>query len=99
MFHSKCCGGKGGVCVGAMIGKVLLIVGGLNWGLIGVGMLFGNTDSWNLVEMIFGSVPYLVGIIYVLVGLAAIMKLFRCPCKKCKDACASCCVEEENKKM
>ncbi|MGD9109897.1 MAG: DUF378 domain-containing protein [Phycisphaerales bacterium] len=47
------------------VGFVLLIVGGLNWGLVG---LF----NFNLVTAIFGKVPVLERIIYVLVGLSAI---------------------------
>ncbi|MDD3925278.1 MAG: DUF378 domain-containing protein [bacterium] len=44
---------------------VLLIIGGLNWGLIGA---FG----FNLVAAIFGDMTALSRIIYVLVGLSAI---------------------------
>jgi uncharacterized protein len=44
---------------------VLVIVGGLNWGLVG---LF----NFNLVTFIFGSVPILERLIYILVGIAAI---------------------------
>lgn len=44
---------------------VLLIIGGLNWGLIG---LF----DFNLVSAIFGEGTVLSRIIYILVGLAAI---------------------------
>ena len=43
----------------------LLIIGGLNWLLVG---LF----DYNLVNAIFGSVSVIERIIYVLVGLAAI---------------------------
>lgn len=43
---------------------VLLIVGGLNWGLIG---LF----DWNLVAAIFGTDTAISNIVYVLVGLSA----------------------------
>ncbi|MFZ1019746.1 MAG: DUF378 domain-containing protein [Minisyncoccia bacterium] len=84
--------------------KVLLIIGGLNWGLVGLGMLVGNSlDAWNVVHMIFGSMPALEGIVYILVGLAALMKIFGCHCKKCKEACAACKAEgapgEMEKKM
>ena len=44
---------------------VLLVVGGLNWGLVG----FANFD---LVASIFGSGAWLSRIVYVLVGLSAI---------------------------
>jgi hypothetical protein len=44
---------------------VLVIVGGLNWGLMG---LFG----FNLVQQLFGAVAMLEKTVYVLVGLAAV---------------------------
>lgn len=47
-----------------MIALWLLIIGGLNWGLVSLG--------WNLVEMIFGAWPMLVTLVYALVGLSAI---------------------------
>ena len=72
----------------AKVAKVLLIVGGLNWGLVGVGML--TSHNWNLVNMIFGSMPTLEAVVYVLVGVSAVVKLFGCRCAKCKAACASC---------
>ncbi len=75
------CGGK--MCMPMMIGKVLLIIGGLNWGIVGLGMVMGKGMDWNVVHMIFGSMPILEGIIYLLVGVAAIMKLVGCRCKTC----------------
>ena len=48
---------------------VLVIVGGLNWGLVG---LFG----FNLVKAIFGAVPVLENIIYVIVGLSALYLIY-----------------------
>lgn len=94
MCNGKCCGG----CVCSKVGKILLIVGGLNWGLVGIGMLM--TQDWNVVKMIFGSIPILEAIIYVLVGVAAVMKIFGCRCKKCVDMHANCCgVEKMEGKM
>lgn len=43
---------------------VLVIVGGLNWGLVG---LFG----FDLVATIFGNMSLLARIVYTLVGVAA----------------------------
>lgn len=86
MHNAKCCGFMG------MISKILLIVGGLNWGLIGVGTLINF--NLNLVNMIFGGVPILEAVIYILVGIAAVLKIFSCGCAKCKtstEACGSCC--------
>lgn len=78
-------------CVVRKVRKILLIVGGLNWGLVGLGMLFNVEESWNIVHMLLGQVPVVEAVVYVLVGLAALMKIFGCQCKKCKEACASCC--------
>lgn len=51
------------------IALVLLVVGGLNWGLVG---LF----SFDLVEAILGSIPVLQRIVYVLVGLSAVYTIY-----------------------
>jgi hypothetical protein len=84
---------KGG-CVGSIIAKVLVIIGGVNWGLVGVGMLLGQSaNSFNVVNLLLGSVPTIEAIVYVLVGVAAIMTIFGCKCGKCKDSC--CAVEEK----
>jgi uncharacterized membrane protein YuzA (DUF378 family) len=58
----------------SQIARWLLIVGGLNWGLVGLGMLFGNS-SWNVVNMLLGSIPMLEAVVYVLVGVAAVMMI------------------------
>ena len=47
---------------------LLLIIGGLNWGLVG---LFG----FDLVATIFGEMSVLSRIVYVLVGLSAIVQI------------------------
>ncbi len=47
------------------IALILVIVGGLNWGLVGI---FG----FDLVAAIFGGMSIISRIIYTLVGLAAI---------------------------
>lgn len=61
------------------IAFVLLVVGGLNWGLVG---LF----DWNLVNAVFGSVAWLEQLVYILVGLSALWLLFehKKACKMCK---------------
>lgn len=51
------------------IALILTIIGGINWGLIGIANL-------NLVELIFGFAPILVTIIYILVGLAACYTIY-----------------------
>ena len=52
-----------------IIAAVLLVIGGLNWGLVG---LFG----FNLVEFIFGFMSPASRIVYALVGLAALYEVF-----------------------
>ena len=78
---------KGG-CVVHRICKVLVMIGGLNWGLVGIGMLM-NSDL-NVIHLILVSMPTVEAVVYVLVGVAAVMKIFGCKCKKCMEACASC---------
>lgn len=51
-----------------LIAVILLMVGGLNWGLIG---LFG----FDLVASIFGEMSGFSRFIYVLVGLSAVYKI------------------------
>ena len=80
----------GGGCMWSKIGKLLLAVGGLNWGLVGVGMLMGS--DLNVVNMLLGSMPTVEAVVYVLVGLAAVLYIVGCKCKKCKAACATCAV-------
>ena len=52
----------------------LVVVGALNWGLVGIGNFLGG--NWNLVTMVFGSIPVIESLIYVLVGLAAVYELY-----------------------
>ena len=54
------------------IGILLIIVGGLNWGLVG---LF----NFNLVEAIFGGFTILARLVYILVAIAAVYMLIRSP--------------------
>jgi uncharacterized membrane protein YuzA (DUF378 family) len=51
------------------IALVLVIVGGLNWGLVG---LF----QFDLVDFILGAVPVLQRIVYVLVGVGALWLIY-----------------------
>lgn len=51
-----------------IITLVLVIVGGLNWGLVG---LF----SFDLVAAIFGAGSLLARLVYILVGLSAVWQL------------------------
>lgn len=51
------------------IAMVLLIIGGINWGLVGLFKL-------DLVAALFNNVPVLRDIIYTLVGLAALYAVY-----------------------
>jgi uncharacterized membrane protein YuzA (DUF378 family) len=74
----------------------LVIIGGLNWGVYGV------SGGYNLVEIIFGSLPKIESIVYVLVGLSALFMLLKqhkaccCSCQTCDsgDHCKECCSTE-----
>ncbi|HLD63679.1 MAG TPA: DUF378 domain-containing protein [Candidatus Peribacteraceae bacterium] len=68
----------------------LLIIGALNWGLTGLGELMGR--NLNLVNLILGGVPTVEAIVYLLVGAAALAKLFyHCKCGgSCCDDCGDC---------
>lgn len=58
------------------IAKVLTIVGGLNWGLVGVTNLFGS--HFDLVEWIgytLLNAPEVSYVLYTIVGLAALVVL------------------------
>ena len=54
-----------------IISIILVIVGGLNWGLVG---LF----NFDLVAAIFGAMSSVSKIVYVLVGLAAVYIVLIC---------------------
>ena len=55
-----------------MLGKVayaLVIIGGLNWGLVGL-------LDYNLVDMLFGVASGVSRVVYSLVGLSALWMIF-----------------------
>ncbi len=60
-----------------IIAWILLVIGGLNWLLVGLG-------GWNVVEMVLGM-GVLTKIVYILVGLSAIVSIFthKKDCKAC----------------
>ncbi|MBN2127297.1 MAG: DUF378 domain-containing protein [Candidatus Diapherotrites archaeon] len=52
-----------------LIALILVVIGGLNWGLVGL-------LEMDLVQMLLGSIPLLAKIVYVLVGLSALYLLY-----------------------
>lgn len=54
----------------------LVWIGAINWGLIGA-------LNFNLVSSLLGTWPTVERIVYILVGLAAVMMLLKGKCKMC----------------
>ena len=75
-------------CGPAKIAWILVLIGAINWGLIGLGYFF--SANWNLVNLIFGRLMWLEALVYLLVGIAGVIVIFGCRCKRCKEGCASC---------
>ena len=57
-----------------MIGMVLVIVGAINWGLVGLGGFMGS--NLNLVHMLLGRWPQVEWVVYILVGLSGLWALW-----------------------
>jgi uncharacterized membrane protein YuzA (DUF378 family) len=51
-----------------IVAMILLLIGGLNWGLIG---LF----QWNFIASVFGFTSVLTRTLYTLAGLAAVYRI------------------------
>lgn len=48
---------------------ILVLIGALNWGIYGI-------SDHNIVQMIFGQVPWLLKVIYIVVGLAGLWSIY-----------------------
>ena len=72
MMQGKC-------CVVCKLFGLLVIVGAINWGLVGA-------FHFDLVVRLLGSVPHAVRIVYIVIGVAGLMKVASCfklcPCQK-----------------
>lgn len=66
------------------IAFILVVIGALNWGLVGI------NPGWNLVSLLLGSWPMVVSVVYILVGLSALVLLFthKKDCKACETSAA-----------
>lgn len=62
---------------------ILAVVGALNWGLVGLGNFMGA--NWNVVEMLLGNWEMLLNLVYVLVGVSALVLIFthKRDCRAC----------------
>jgi len=49
---------------------VLVVVGAISWGLVGL-------VDWNLIDAIFGTVEWLIQLVYVLIGLSGLWILYK----------------------
>jgi uncharacterized membrane protein YuzA (DUF378 family) len=69
----------------ATISCILLTIGGLNWGLEGLGGFIGQ--NLNLVNLLVGQWPMVEWIVYLLVGVSAIVHAVYCMkgYEKCKQ--------------
>lgn len=62
------------------IAYILVVIGALNWGLVGLSSFSAVSYNWDLVALIFGSWPAVAAIVYLLVALSGIwvlVKLFK----------------------
>lgn len=66
-----------------LVAWILLVIGGLNWLLVGLGGFMGA--DWNVVAMILGSMPQVESLVYVLVGLSAVYEVVthKTNCRNC----------------
>ena len=55
-------------------GMWLVLIGALNWGLVGVGY-FLNTNL-NVVNLVLGSWPAVENLVYVVVGVCAVWLVY-----------------------
>ncbi|MFH0770538.1 MAG: DUF378 domain-containing protein [Candidatus Peregrinibacteria bacterium] len=58
-----------------VIAKILVLVGALNWGLAGLGYFLGQ--NLNVVNLLLGSQPTIEAVVYLLVGLSAIVVIWK----------------------
>lgn len=58
-----------------MVGWWLVVIGAINWGLVGLSALAGGGANWNLVNLLLGSMPTLENVVYILVGLSGLWLL------------------------
>ena len=59
---------------GCWVTSLLLIIGGLNWGLDGIGGFMDK--NLNVVNMLLGQWPTVEYIVYILVALSALIMLY-----------------------
>jgi uncharacterized membrane protein YuzA (DUF378 family) len=78
-------------CVASTIGYYLVIIGAINWGLVGLSDF--TMMNLNVVNLLVGGMPTLESLVYIAVGVAGVMTLIGCKCSTCK----ACRVDEAKK--
>ncbi len=61
--------------------SILVIIGGINWGLVALGYFLDI--NMNVVNLILGTWPVVENIVYLLVGICAVVLAVMCIQKKC----------------
>ncbi|MFA5744602.1 MAG: DUF378 domain-containing protein [Candidatus Paceibacterota bacterium] len=54
---------------------ILVIIGGLNWGLIAISYWMGS--NWNVVNLLLRQWPVIENVVYFVVGLSALSLVFK----------------------
>lgn len=68
------------------IAFVLVIIGALNWGLVALGYWVNN--NLNIVNLLLGTMPTIENLVYLLVGISAIVLLVghKKSCRECNPS-------------
>jgi len=53
------------------IAYVLVIIGAINWGLVGI------NSGWDVINLVLGSISWLASVVYILVGLSGIWLIYK----------------------
>lgn len=70
---------SGNCCAVCKLVGLLVIIGAINWGIIGA-------VGTNYIDQLTASTPIVARVIYILVGIAGLLKLVMC-FKNCPCAC------------
>ncbi|MFT4889481.1 MAG: uncharacterized membrane protein YuzA (DUF378 family) [Halobacteriales archaeon] len=58
----------------------VVIVGAINWGLVGAAYFLTDGGNWNVVNLVFGAdgldVPVLENLVYLIVGLGGLYEVY-----------------------
>ena len=59
------------------LAKILVIIGGLELGILGVGKIINSSKDLNIIELFRNFHPLLPTILYLLIGISAIVLIFK----------------------